>query len=143
MTAIIPHLQRLFPSLARLALFTVFAWFGVLKVFNLSPATPLVQALFDQTLGPWLSFNSFLVGFGIFEAVIGVMFLIPRWERRAFVLLMLHMITTTGPLVLLPHYVWQGWFIPSLEGQYIIKNVVIVALAVGLVAYARPLPDQR
>lgn len=124
--------QRNFLILARFALFLVYFWFGILKVFDLSPATPLVQALFDQTLTSFLSFQTFSVVFGLFEVIIGVLFLIPRFTHLALVLLTLHMITAISPLVILPSYVWSAWFVPTLEGQYIVKNILIIALAFGL-----------
>jgi hypothetical protein len=50
---------------ARFGLFVVFFWFGILKVLGLSPASGLVQRLFEQTI-PYMSFSTFLVAFGIF-----------------------------------------------------------------------------
>jgi uncharacterized membrane protein YkgB len=50
-------------------------------------------------------------------------------ERIALVLLVPHMIVTILPLFLLPQIAWQAPFVPTLEGQYMIKNVVIIALA--------------
>jgi uncharacterized membrane protein YkgB len=37
------------------------------------------------------------------------------------------------PLLLLPTLTWQSLLIPTLAGQYIIKNIVIVALALSVV----------
>ena len=48
------------------------------------------------------------------------------------------MITTAGPLVLLPSETWQSFFVPTLEGQYIIKNLVIIAAAIGIAAHLHP-----
>lgn len=136
--AVIHTAQRYFPWLARFALFVIFVWFGLLKVLDLSPATPLVHALFDQTLASLISFEKFSIIFGIFEIVIGILFLIPHFERLAIVLLIPHMITTTLPLILLPHSVWTAWFVPTLEGQYIIKNILMIALAFGIAAHLHP-----
>ncbi len=121
---------------AHIALFIVFVWFGALKVFGLSPATPLVIDLFNNTLGLFVPFSAqtFILILGILEVLIGVLFVIPRMERVAMVLLAPHMITTVLPLFLLPTVAWSGFFIPTLEGQYIIKNVVIIALALMVFA---------
>lgn len=124
--------QRNFLILARFALFLVYSWFGILKVFDDSPATPLVQALFDQTLAPFLSFSAFSITFGLFEVIIGLLLLFPRLTRLALILLIIHMATVISPLLILPEYVWSGWFVPTLEGQYIVKNILIIALAFGL-----------
>lgn len=123
---------------AHFALFVVFVWFGALKLFEgLSPANPLVAELFGKTLGqllPILSFPTFMVFFGIFEILIGLLFIIPRMEKVALSLLILHMLTTMMPLFFLPEMAWQQFLVPTLEGQYIIKNIVIVALAAFLFA---------
>ena len=122
--------------IAHIALFTVFVWFGALKLFGLSPATPLVTDLFNNTLGLFVPFtaDAFIVILGALEVLIGLFFIIPRMERLALVLLVPHMITTVLPLFLLPAVTWSGFFVPTLEGQYIIKNVVIIALAVMVFA---------
>ncbi len=123
--------------LARIALFVVFFWFGALKVVGLSPANALVAALLQMTL-PWWGFSSFIVVFGLFEMLIGILFLWPRTWKLAFFLLALHMVTTFMPLVLLPDVVWQAPFAPTLEGQYIIKNLVIIALAFSVISHLHP-----
>ena len=116
---------------AHLALFVVFVWFGSLKLFGLSPAGALVTDLFNHTLGIMVPFSAdtFIILLGALEVIIGSLFMIPRMERVAMVLLIPHMITTVLPLFLLPAVTWSGFMIPTLEGQYILKNLVIIALA--------------
>lgn len=123
-------------TVARLAIFVVFFWFGILKVLGLSPANPLVIALFDETLSfTQLTADSFLYVFGWFEMVIGILFLIPKLEKVAILVLVLHMVSTFLPLILLPGMTWTKPFVPTLEGQYIIKNIVIIALAMSIAAH--------
>ena len=116
---------------AHLALFVVFVWFGSLKLFGLSPAGALVTDLFNHTLGIMVPFSAdtFILLLGALEVIIGSLFMIPRMERVAMVLLIPHMITTILPLFLLTSVTWSGFMIPTLEGQYILKNLVIIALA--------------
>ena len=128
---LINFMRRISLPFGRFALFLVFFWFGILKVFGTSPANGLVSDLLHRTL-PLITFEQFIVCFGIFEMLIGISFLIKGWERFALALLFPHMITTFLPLILLPQVTWQGPFTPTLEGQYIIKNVLILALAFGL-----------
>lgn len=123
---------------ARIGLFIVFFWFGILKVVGLSPASTLVQNLFEQTV-PFMTFPTFIVLFGLFECLIGVLFLIKGAERVVLPLLAFHMATTFMPLMLLPTETWSGFLVPTLEGQYIIKNVVIIAAAMGIAAHLHPL----
>src|SRR5215472_144797 len=67
---------------ARLALFVVYFWFGVLKMVGVSPAGPLVTALWSKTI-PFIPLPTFMVLFSAYEMLIGVLFLIPRMERPA------------------------------------------------------------
>jgi uncharacterized membrane protein YkgB len=122
---------------ARLALFVVYFWFGILKMIGVSPAGPLVSALWMKTI-PFIPLPMFMVLFSAFEMLIGVLFLVPRLERPAIGLLLLHISMTVMPLVLLRGIVWQNFMVPSLEGQYIIKNIVIVALALSIGTKLQP-----
>ena len=128
---IIHFFQRISMPAGRIALFIVFFWFGILKVIGVSPAGPLVQMLAERTI-PFIPFHAFYIFFALLECAIGLMFIIPKMERIVIPLLFLHMITTFIPLFALPHEVWQMMFVPTLEGQYIIKNVVIIATAIGV-----------
>jgi hypothetical protein len=64
--------------------------------------------------------------------LIGLFFIIPRLERAAIMLLVPHMVTTVLPLFFLPSLTWVAPFTPTLEGQYIIKNLALIALAMGI-----------
>jgi uncharacterized membrane protein YkgB len=118
---------------AHFALFVVFVWFGSLKFFDISPANPLVESLLKETL-PFISFRTFIMFLGAWEVLIGILFIIPKMEKVALILLIPHMITTIMPLFLLPEIAWQGFLVPTLEGQYIIKNIVIIGLAASMFA---------
>lgn len=125
-----------FVPIARFGLFVVFFWFGALKVVGLSPASGLVQALFEETIS-FMSFDQFIILFGLFECLIGILFIIPGFERLAMVFLFLHMITTFMPLFVLPAVTWSRFLVPTLEGQYIIKNLLIIASAIGIASHLR------
>ncbi|NQV90063.1 hypothetical protein HQ487_01495 [Candidatus Uhrbacteria bacterium] len=114
--------------LGRIAIFIIFFWFGFLKILMLSPADELTEALQLLTL-PFFNFSSFFVVFGLFEMLIGVLFLVPKMSKIVIVILLFHMFTTFLPLLLLPHITWSGFMIPTLVGQYIIKNISLIALA--------------
>ena len=114
----------------RLSFGVIFFWFGVLKPIGLSPAEPLVLATTR-----WLPFfegKSWLMIIGWWEVAIGVAFLFRRTVRIAIALLALQMVGTFMPLVLLPDVTFQSGHLPygpTLEGQYIIKNLLIIAAA--------------
>lgn len=139
---IIHFLRRISVPVARVSIFIVFFWFGFLKIIGLSPAGPLVHQLFDQTLGGVMPFDAFYLFFALFECIIGLLFIIPKAERVVMPLLLLHMITTFLPLIFLTSVTWQSPFVPTLEGQYIIKNLVIIAAAIGIAAHLHPLPKK-
>lgn len=120
---------------SRLAIFVIYFWFGLLKVVGESPASPLVKALFDKTITvslPSIGFNEFIIFFGILEMVIGAMFLLPKMDKISIPVLLLHIVTTIGPLVILPTMVFTKTWVLTLEGQYIIKNIAIIGLALNI-----------
>jgi hypothetical protein len=75
-----------------------------------------------------------LIVIGWWEVAIGVTFLFSKTTKIAIALLFLQMFGTFLPLVLLPEVTFQNGnvFTPSLEGQYIIKNVMIISAALVL-----------
>lgn len=141
--AIISRLWQLEIPLARAAIFIVYFWFGALKLAGVSPAGPLVQELFQRTIPLSVPFTTFYACFALFEMTIGIVFLVRGWERLAIFLLGIHLATTVLPLFLLPHITWQSFLVPTLEGQYIIKNILIVAIAVVIGSKLVPLKDTR
>jgi uncharacterized membrane protein YkgB len=125
---------------ARLSLFVVYFWFGILKIIQVSAANPLVEALLKKTL-PFVGFSQFVIFFSLFEMLIGTLFLFPKMDRIVLPLFAIHMLTTFLPLVFLPQIAWQQAFVPSLEGQYIIKNLVLIALAMVIASNLKPMTD--
>lgn len=138
----ISFLRKLSIPFARFALFVVFFWFGILKIIGTSPANPMVMDLMQATL-PFMTWNIFIVLFSIYEMVIGISFIIPKLERLAIALLIPHMIMTILPLIFLAPMTWQGFLTPTLEGQYIIKNLAIIALAMGIAAHLHPMKRNK
>lgn len=123
---------------ARFSLFIVYFWFGLLKLVAESPANPLVESLLERTL-PFITFEQFIIVLGVGETLLGILFLIPRLSRLAIILLAIHMVTTIMPLFLLPTVAWQSFLVPTLEGQYIIKNILIIALALVIASHMKPM----
>ena len=134
---IISYAKKAHPFFARAVLFVVYFWFGILKILSVSPANPLVMQLQEKTL-PFLTFHQFIIFFSLYEMLIGILFLFSRFDRITIILFVLHMVTTFMPLVFLPQVAWQGMFTPTLEGQYIIKNLVLIALVMNIGANLQP-----
>ena len=69
---------------------------------------------------------------GWWEVLIGIFFLFRKTTRIAILLLFLQMTGTFMPLFILPEITFQENgipFLPTLEGQYIIKNIIIISAA--------------
>ena len=127
----------------RVTLGIVFIWFGLLKPLGLSPAEPLVLATVAWM--PLFDAPTWLAVIGWWEVAIGVTFLFPGTLRIAIALLFLQMVGAFMPLLILSDVTFQPGqapFAPTMEGQYIIKNLVIIAaaLAVGGTVRRRPRP---
>jgi len=132
-------LARLGPTVARIALGVVFFWFGVLKFFpDLSPAQDLAARTIERltlgVVGPSLS----LPVLATWETLIGLGLLTGRFLRATLFLLAVQMIGTFLPLVFFPDETFMRFpFVPTLEGQYIIKNVVLITAAMVVGATVR------
>lgn len=140
-TQVISFFHKHSSLIARIALFVLFFWFGILKVFELSPAGPLVIALAEFIFSGFLPPEQFLFWFGIFESITAILILFPRFERLTFLLLFLHLISTAFPLFVLPEFTWDAFLVPNLTGQYIIKNLALLALGISLFAKLRPITE--
>ena len=126
-------------TLLRIALGVVFLWFGALKLVpGLSPAETLagrtVEAL---TLGVVPASVAVPI-LALWEVAIGIGLLLGRWMRVTLALLFVQMLGTITPLFLFPAETWVIFPIaPTLEGQYIIKNIVLIGAAMVVGATVR------
>jgi uncharacterized membrane protein YphA (DoxX/SURF4 family) len=126
-------------TLLRLALGAVFFWFGVLKFFpGASPAEELAGRTIETLTFGAISQDAALMILAVWEVAIGIGLFLGRWMRAVLLLLFVQMLGTITPLFLFPSETFTVFPIaPTLEGQYIIKNVVIVASAIVLGATVR------
>lgn len=136
--SLIGFFKRTYIPLARIAFFVVFFWFGFIKLTGASPAGPLAEALMAKTVGIQY-FDILFKALALIECIIGILFLFPKTVRIIIPILSIHMIIVCSPLVFVPESTWQSLMVPTLEGQYIIKNIVIIALAFGVAANTQPL----
>lgn len=116
--------------LLRISIGIVFFWFGILKPFGLSSA----QELVENTVF-FIEPQIFIPILGIWEVLIGISLIVKRLNRLGILLLFAQMPGTFLPLILLPDVTWSGFLVPTLEGQYIIKNLVLISA--GLVIGSR------
>lgn len=126
-------------NLIRISIGIIFFWFGFLKFFpGVSPAENLaVKTIDDLTLG-LLSKQSIIIGLAALESIIGLMLIFNFMIREALLLLFVQMAGTVTPLFLYPGEAFTA--IPyglTLEGQYIVKNLVIISGAIAVGATVR------
>ncbi|MBF8289415.1 MAG: hypothetical protein HW391_383 [Chloroflexi bacterium] len=123
----------------RIGLGIVFLWFGALKFFpGASPAETLaartIELLTGGAVGPSVS----LPVLATWESLIGIGLLAGRFMRATLLLLGLQMLGTLTPLVLFPAETFSSFpLVPTLEGQYIIKNIVLIGAAMVVGATVR------
>jgi uncharacterized membrane protein YphA (DoxX/SURF4 family) len=117
----------------------VFFWFGVLKYFpGASPAEQLAGRTIETLTGGLIPSATALPILATWEVAIGVGLFIGRWMRAVLLLLFVQMLGTITPLFLFPGETFTIFPVaPTLEGQYIIKNIVIVSAAFVLGATVR------
>jgi uncharacterized membrane protein YkgB len=115
-------------TLLRFGLGLVFVWFGAPKLVpGLSPADALVRATVTCCDPTW-----FVPLLGTVEMLIGLCLWNRRWLRFGLVLMAGHMVGAALPLFTLPEIAWKAFPVATLEGQYILKNVVLIAGAIVL-----------
>lgn len=124
--------------LLRVSLGAVFVWFGGLKLIGASPANELVE----RTVY-WLPKEVFIPILGVWETAIGVCLLYRPWIRAGIALMLAQMAGTFLPLILLPEICFTRvpW-LPTMEGQYIIKNLVLISAAIVVGGTVRHRPHE-
>jgi uncharacterized membrane protein YkgB len=127
------------PRLLRWSLGVVFLWFGALKFLpGTSPAEELATRTISVLSGGRVTASVSLPLLAAWECVIGLGLLLGRGLRGVLLLLFVQMAGTLTPLVLFPHEVFARipWA-PSMEGQYIIKNLVLISAGIVVGATVR------
>lgn len=126
------------PTLLRVALGVTFLWFGFLKFFpGLSTAETLAARTIETLTLGYLKPATSLPVLAAWECAIGLGLLTGKLMRVTLLLLFAQMVGTFLPLVFFPAETWRYPFVPTLEGQYIIKNVVLVSAGILLGATVR------
>jgi uncharacterized membrane protein YphA (DoxX/SURF4 family) len=125
--------------LLRISLGIVFLWFGALKFFpGLSPAHDLAARTIEKLTFGTVHATVSVPLLASWECLIGVGLLFGIFMRATLFLLAVQMAGTLMPLVLFPGEVFTRIpYAPTLEGQYIIKNAVLISAAIVLGATVR------
>lgn len=125
--------------LLRISLGIVFLWFGVLKFFpGLSPAANLATRTIERLTFGLIDPETALILLAIWETVVGLGLIFGIFMRLTLLLLFLQMLGTITPIFLFPGEVFARFpYAPTLEGQYIIKNLVIISAGLTIGATVR------
>lgn len=132
----------------------VFVGFGALKFFpGISPAESLAMATVDRLTFGLVPGGVGLVAIATLECFIGISLLANRWMRLAVWLLAAQLVGVLAPIVLLTGRLFGGpHHAPTLEGQYVLKDIILVAAGMviaagtfrgGRLVRDEPQPDQR
>ncbi len=125
--------------LLRVSISVVFFWFGFQKFFpGISSAEDIATRTIDV-----VSFGLVKAPYSMpilagWESLIGLGFLTGKYLRFTVALLYLQMAGTLFPLFIFPE---ETFFlvpvVPTLEGQYIIKNIVIITATMVILVHDR------
>jgi uncharacterized membrane protein YkgB len=123
----------------RLSLGIVFFWFGVLKFFpGLSPAEALATRTINLITFGKVPSGVAVAALATWECAIGLGLIFRAFLRATLLLLFMQMVGAIMPLVVFPHEMFTRIpYVPDLEGQYIIKNLVLISAAVVVGATVR------
>lgn len=118
----------------RISVGIVFVWFGILKFFpGLSAAQDLAIRTINMLTFHLVSDILIINGLALWEVLIGIGLISGKFMRETILLLFLQMMGTFAPIFLFPDEVFTRIpYAPTLEGQYIIKNIVIISAAIVL-----------
>ena len=126
-------------TLTRVAMGVVFLWFGAIKfVPGWSPAADLAARTIEQITFGIVTPEIGLPLLAAWESLIGIGLLLGRFLRLTLLLLFVQMPGTMLPLILFPSETFTAFpHAPTMEGQYIIKNLVLIAAAIVVGATVR------
>jgi len=121
-------------SILRISVGIVYLWFGALKfVTGLSPAEQLAAETIHKITFGLINDHTNLMLLATWECLIGILLIIGKFIKPVLVFMLLHMICTFTPFIFFPEETFR--YMPyglTLTGQYIIKNIVFIAVAIVL-----------
>lgn len=126
-------------TLLRISLGVIFFWFGVLKFFpDLSPAESLAARTIETLTFGVVKEQVSVPVLAAWESLIGLGLITGKFMRITLLLLFVQMMGTVTPVFLFPDEVFTRIpYAPTLEGQYIIKNLVLISAGLVIGATVR------
>ncbi len=116
-------------TLLRWSIGVIFIWFGALKLVpGLSPADQIATETTMRLTFGLVSEDVARLSLAFLEMTIGIGLVAGRFLRLTILLLFAQMAGTMTPLILFPDQIWTTFpFALTLEGQYILKNFVLIS----------------
>lgn len=136
-------LMRYSITALRISMGAVYLGFGILKYFpGVSPAQDLALAtthLLSFGLVPALVPDSVAMALiATLECTVGLLLITGRWLRLTISLLAVHLAGILSPIVLLTGRMFDGpHHMPTLEGQYVLKDVIVLTAAMVIATTMR------
>lgn len=126
-------------DILRLAVGLIFVWFGFLKFFgDVSAAESIASRTIFWITNGHLHPDWAMPMLAVLECAIGIGILTKRYMSFVIPLMYFQMGGTLLPLLIFPDETWEMFpFVPTLEGQYIIKNAILVSAGIVLGAVAK------
>jgi putative oxidoreductase len=125
--------------LLRLSLATVFLWFGLLKLADVSPVVGLLRSSI-----PMLANTPFLQSLGFVEICIALGLSINRLSKPTVFLMILHLLATLSVVVLSPQLIFAPRFpILTMAGEFLVKNLVLIAGGIVIMFSREARPTRR
>jgi len=123
----------------RISVGIVFFWFGFLKFFPGVSSAETLAINTTQILTFGIISNSIALWLiAMLEVTIGLGLIFGVYLRAVLLLLWLQMVGAISPLILFPHETFTNFpWVPTLEGQYIIKNLVLISAGIVVGATVR------
>lgn len=125
-------LRRWSITALRLALGSVFLWFGALKIFGSSPVAALIQETYQ-----FMPLGIFVLFLGVWEVAIGIGIIMKRALRSVLILLGVHLVGTFTAIWFNPaiFFVRGVPFCLTVDGEFVIKNLVLITAALVIAGY--------
>src|SRR6516225_6033173 len=129
MDTVIAFAQRISSPFLRISLAIILAWIGALKFVDPSPVVGLLQASL-----PFLAFNAFVYLLGAAEIVVAILLITGYFQAYAGLATVCLFLGTLTIFVIAPSV--TNFPTLSLAGQFLLKDLGLMAGAVNVIAIA-------
>jgi uncharacterized membrane protein YkgB len=132
---LISYARRISGPFLRISLAVILAWIGALKFVDPSPVVGLLQASL-----PFLAFNAFVYLLGAVEIIVAILLITGHFQAYAGLVTVGLFLGTVTVFVITPSI--TNFPTLSLAGQFLLKDLGLMAAAVNVVALA-PVREAR